>query len=66
VYHVVVLSVQSNVSDYTVVIESEQGLKKQTILCPESLCVIPDIAPLDYVIAIEKDGYTSQILDIHL
>ena len=66
VYHVVVVTIQNNVSDYTVILESKNTLEKQTVTCPEPLCVIPHVPPFEYTLWIEKNGYNSQIFTKHI
>ena len=50
----VVITVQNNVADYSVVLESKNSLEKQIIRCPEKTCAIPNIPPLEYIIGIGK------------
>ena len=63
VYHVVVITVQNNIADYSVVLESKNSLEKQIIRCPEKTCAIPNIPPLEYIIGIGKQWYNPQIFE---
>jgi hypothetical protein len=38
--------------------------QKTEQLCPQSLCIIPDVSPFEYNISITKDGYETKNLNI--
>ncbi|MCH2188575.1 hypothetical protein MK079_01960 [Candidatus Gracilibacteria bacterium] len=66
VYHVVVVKIYTNVSDYSVRIESSNGAHSLNYTCEESFCLVPDVPPFQSLIAIEKPGYDTVILERYL
>lgn len=62
VYYTWTLTINSNVSDYTVELYSPGTIQKWIHQCLDSICVIQDVSPFDYNISIIKADYKTEIV----
>ena len=60
------LTIESNTDEYQVELYSKRVGNSFEFDCPESLCVLSDISPLDYNLRVRKDGYETVYQDIDM
>lgn len=63
VYYTAVVTVNANVSEYSVELFSKSTAQKWTHECPEKICVIHDVSPFEYNISISKQGYETELIN---
>ena len=53
------LTLQSNISDYSVTLESQNWVVDIKKECEDIFCIFPDLSPFSYSLIVEKSGYKT-------
>lgn len=66
VYYTANIIIRSNVAGYSVELFGKSVAQKTVYDCPDEICSIPDVSPLEYNITIQKDGYEDFFQNINI
>lgn len=64
VYYTAVLEIETNVTWYEVELFSQSTALKSTHNCPENICIITDVSPLEYTMTLTKEWYQDVFKNI--